>query len=269
MKSWGTGSLPIAAAVVLLAGVTALQGLWTERWNAGNTREELLATAASLEANFPGRFGDWQVERELESNPRELEVAGAVGHISRLYRNTKTNALISTFVVCATPHHASGHTPDRCYPGAGFEIAEQEHRQSVPLSDGRTAETFTGTFRKQGQTLRIFWTYGVDGTWVAPQIARIELAGKPAVNKLYAIVDETGSSDGESIAACCDFLAQLLPVFDQAVVASAQKALGTMGGAPSESATPSTSAGDATSGASGASEREATATVADQLPGTG
>jgi hypothetical protein len=256
MKSWGTGSLPIVAAVVLLAAVTALQGLWTERWNSGNTRQELLATAASLEANFPEKFGDWQVERELESNPRELEVAGAVGHISRLYRNIKTNALISTFVVCATPHHASGHTPDRCYPGAGFEIAEEEHRQSVPLSDGRTAETFTGTFRKSGQTLRIFWTYGVDGTWVAPQIARIELAGKPAVNKLYAIVDETGSTDGESIAACCDFLAQLLPVFDQAVVASAQKSLGAGGDPSTESGG---NAGDASSESPAAAESAAAA----------
>jgi len=224
MKSSGMGMLPVVLAVLLLVGVTVVQGVLTDRWTSGDMAEELRKTAASLEQNFPQNFGDWEAEKELETDPRQMEVAGAVGHISRLYRNKTTGAQISTFVVCATPHHASGHTPDRCYPGAGFEIAEQEHRQSVPLSDGRTAETFTGTFRKQGQTLRIFWTYGVDGTWVAPQIARIELAGKPAVNKLYAIVDETADTDGSAMASCVDFLAQLLPVFDEAVVAAAASA---------------------------------------------
>ena len=221
MKSSGLGMLPVVVAVLLLAGVTVVQGVLTDRWTSGNVAEQLQKTAASLEHNFPKAFGDWEAEKELETDPRQMEVAGAVGHISRLYRNKTTGAQISTFVVCATPHDASGHTPDRCYPGAGFEIAEQEHRQSVPLADGRTAETFTGTFRKQGQTLRIFWTYGVEGTWVAPQIARIELAGKPAVNKLYAIVDETGDQDGSAMASCVDFLAELLPVFDEAVVAAA------------------------------------------------
>ena len=224
MKSSGMGMLPVVLAVLLLAGVTVVQGVLTDRWKSGDVAEELRKTAASLEQNFPQSFGDWEAEKELETDPRQMEVAGAVGHISRLYRNKITGAQVSTFVVCATPSDASGHTPDRCYPGAGFEIAEQEHRQSVPLADGRTAETFTGTFRKQGQTLRIFWTYGVEGTWVAPQIARIELAGKPAINKLYAIVDETGDSDGSAMGACVDFLAQLLPVFDEAVVAAAAAA---------------------------------------------
>ena len=83
---------------------------------------------------------------------------------------------MSCSIVCATPHDASGHTPDRCYPGAGFEIGETEHRETITLTDGRTAEVFSGTFRKSGQTIRVFWTYGVRGGWVAPQIARIELA---------------------------------------------------------------------------------------------
>ena len=235
MKSSGMGMLPVVVAVLLLVAVTAVQGVLTDRWTSGDMAEELRKTAVTLEQNFPRSFGDWEAEQELETDPRQMEVAGAVGHISRLYRNKVTGQQVSTFVVCATPHDASGHTPDRCYPGAGFEIAEQEHRQSVPLSDGRTAETFTGTFRKQGQTLRIFWTYGVDGTWVAPQIARIELAGKPAVNKLYAIVDETSDQDGSAMAACVDFLATILPIFDQAVVAAA-------GDSPLESGSPESAA---------------------------
>lgn len=219
MKS---AALPLAAACLLVVGTTLVQGWWTDRWSGRDIDAELLDRAAILEKNFPNEFGTWEFFQELPSDPKQLERAGAVGHVSRLYRDTATNAKVSAFVVCATPHNASGHTPDRCYPGAGFEIAETEHRQSVPLSDGRTAETFTGTFRKTGQTLRIYWTYGGDGRWIAPQIARIELAGRGPVFKLYAIIDETRLRDGQSQAILADFLAALLPEMDR-----------TMGGAGS------------------------------------
>lgn len=215
--SWMTNLLPAALAALLVAGVTALQGTWTDRWSGRNVKAELKHAADLLETRFPNRFGNWEYVQELAGDPEQLERAGAVGHISKMFSNRETKARVSAFIVCATPHDASGHTPDRCYPGAGFEIAEAEHRQSIPLVDGGTAETFTGTFRKTGQTLRVFWTYGVDGRWIAPQIARIELAGTSAVYKLYAIIDETRLPGGESTLICTDFLSALIPAFDAAI----------------------------------------------------
>lgn len=211
------GLVPVLVGVALVAGATVLQGMWTDRWSGRNVAADLQQAAQVLEQKFPERFGGWEFVQELPSDPKQLERAGAVGHISRLFVNKETGAKVSAFIVCATPHDASGHTPDRCYPGAGFEIAEAEHRQSIPLADGRTAETFTGTFRKTGQTLRVFWTYGVDGRWIAPQIARIELAGTSAVYKLYAIIDETRLAGGQAPVVCADFLSALLPAFDAAV----------------------------------------------------
>jgi len=224
MKSSALGWFTLAGAVALVVGVTVAQGVLTERWNDKTVTKDLQEAATLLEERFPKSFGSWELERELEADPKELERAGAVGHISRLYRNTRTKARVSAFVVCARPHDASGHTPDRCYPGAGFEIGEGEHRQKVQLSDGREAETFTGTFRKTGQTLRIFWTYGIRDeadidkknvaaarSWIAPQIARIALVQEPAVYKLYAIVDETRLTSSQAMVECEDFIAQLLP----------------------------------------------------------
>lgn len=211
-------SLAVAAAAVVLVGaVTVVHGTWTERWAKRADDRVLRASATRLEDRFPAEFGEWRLEQEMETSPQELARAGAAGSIARVYRNTRTKALVSAFVVCALPHHASGHTPDRCYPGAGFEIAEAEHRQALTLNDGRAAEAFTGTFRKTGQTLRVYWTYGGDGTWLAPQIARIELAGRGAVYKLYAIIDETRMQDGQAQAICTDFLAAALPEIDRSV----------------------------------------------------
>jgi hypothetical protein len=209
---WTAG---VALAMVVCA--TYLQGRMTDRWSGRNVTAELKRAATLLESRFPERFAGWESVEELAASPRELEKAGAVGHVSRIYKNAKSKAAISTFVVCATPRDASGHTPDRCYPGAGFEIAETEHRETVPLTDGREAQVFTGTFRRAGQTLRVFWTYGVDGGWIAPQIARIELADAKAVYKLYAIIDETSLPPGVGTKVCRQFLAELLPCFDTAL----------------------------------------------------
>ena len=230
--------LTFAAALVLVVGVTVLQGLWTERW-AERRDDDLVAAAGVLERAFPTSFGDWKLDRELETSKAELERAGAVGSVSRVFRNDKTKTAISTFVVCATPYDASGHTPDRCYPGAGFEIAEQEHRETIELADGRVAEAYTGTFAKRGQTLRVFWTYGVPAereasggdeapamgleplSWVAPQIARIFLHDYPAVYKLYVIIDQTQLPGSRATKECSGFIAQLLPAFEAAIAANA------------------------------------------------
>ena len=240
MKGSVSSLIVLVVGVVLVAAVTVLQGQWTDRWSGRNVKEELAEAGRLLESRFPVRFGDWEFVRELESDPKQLERAGAVGHVSRLYRNVETGDQVSAFVVCATPHDASGHTPDRCYPGAGFEIAEAEHRQSIPLDDGRSAETFTGTFRKTGQTLRVFWTYGIadkpaDGNtaadpagkahalrWVAPQIARIALNGEPYVYKLYAIVDQTRLGGTQATLEASRFIADLLPAFDAGLAAKPQ-----------------------------------------------
>lgn len=207
----------VGVALAMVAGATFLQGRMTDRWSGRNVTAELKQAATLLESRFPKRFAGWENAEEISASPRELEKAGAVGHVSRIYKNAKSKAAVSTFVVCATPRDASGHTPDRCYPGAGFEIAETEHRETVPLADGREAQVFTGTFRRAGQTLRVFWTYGVEGEWVAPQIARIELADAKAVYKLYAIIDETSLPPGVGVKVCRDFLASLLPRFDAAL----------------------------------------------------
>lgn len=257
MSSSTSGMLTLAGVAAIVLGVTVAQGVLTERWKDKSVTKDLREAATLLEERFPESFGGWELERELDADPKELERAGAIGHVSRLYRNARSKARVSAFVVCARPHDASGHTPDRCYPGAGFEIGEAEHRQKVTLEDGREIEAFTGTFRKTGQTLRIFWTYGIrdeeaiDGqniasprSWIAPQIARIALVHEPAVYKLYAIVDETRLSGAQAIVECEDFISHLLPAFEKAVQGPAPQ--------PGEADAPTASSGAPAHPAAGA-----------------
>ena len=207
-----SGIEAVAGLLILLA--TLVQGQWTDRWSGVDVSEALARGGQRLEEQFPRSCGDWEAVNDLTPDPRGLERAGAIGHVSRIYRHRGTGRLATVFAVCATPHDASGHTPDRCYPGAGFQAEEAESRRSVTLADGRTADVFTGTFAKAGQTLRIFWTYGGDGHWIAPPIARLGLAGRPLVYKLYVIIDATAVGAAEATATGDVFLAELLPAVD-------------------------------------------------------
>lgn len=206
-----------AAAFLLILTTTFVQGRWTDRWSGVDVADELARGGERLEAEFPRSCGDWEAVGDLTPDPRGLERAGAVGHVSRIYRHRGSGGHATVFAVCATPHDASGHTPDRCYPGSGFRAEEAESRRSVTLGDGRTAEVFTGTFAKAGQTLRIYWTYGGDGRWIAPSIARLGLAGRPLVYKLYVIIDATRLGAAEAKATGEAFIAELLPAADRAL----------------------------------------------------
>ena len=55
------------------------------------------------------------------------------------------------------------------------------------------------------------------GKWIAPQIARIELANSPSVFKIYAIIDETAMPRGEGSRTGLQFLSDLIPEFDRVI----------------------------------------------------
>jgi hypothetical protein len=57
----------------------------------------------------------------------------------------------------------------------------------------------------------------VTGKWIAPQIARIELANNPSVFKIYAIIDETAMPRGEGSRTGLQFLSDLIPEFDRVI----------------------------------------------------
>ena len=79
MKLSGSHLAVVAGAALLVVGATVVQGRWTERWTP-ISRDAVIHAAKLLEERFPERFGEWEFERELESDPKELEAAGAVGH---------------------------------------------------------------------------------------------------------------------------------------------------------------------------------------------
>ncbi|MFZ4731556.1 MAG: hypothetical protein ACOYK7_03340, partial [Pirellulales bacterium] len=79
--------LPVVLAGAVVVLVTAVQGLWTERWSNRDIAGELKTSAEILEEVFPTEVGPWRYVDVVESAAEQLEAAGAVGHVARLYQH--------------------------------------------------------------------------------------------------------------------------------------------------------------------------------------
>ncbi|MGO9600788.1 MAG: exosortase-associated EpsI family protein [Isosphaeraceae bacterium] len=202
----------VVAAMVLIIGVGLVHGSWTNRWRMAPGLAEL---AAHLES-VPMAVGDWVAARR-EMSPRELAATGATGCLSRTYTNPKTGVAVSVLLLCGLPGDVTVHTPEACYPGAGYTLATPTNHIRRYGSDGQTAEFQTAVARRGGakpSVLRIYWSWRGSKGWAAPQDARWRLAAEPILSKLYVIRETGGRVSDPHDDPSEEFLALLLPELD-------------------------------------------------------
>ena len=200
---------PLAAGLILANAW--LHGAWTGRWNDDAT---ILAAQAERVEALPLTLGDWEGEA-LEVDPRTVRKAGLVGHISRRYRNRLSGGEITMMLVCGRPGPISVHTPEICYRGAGYEMADA----AVPFPVTGTAHAFwLGVFQKPKPSvappLKIYWAWNADGSWQAPGNPRLCYAHCPALFKLYVVNKLTPSDNPSATDAAQEFLQRVIPVLE-------------------------------------------------------
>ena len=133
------------------------------------------------------------------------------------YRNTRTGTIIDLLVVCGRPGPVSVHTPDICYPGAGYEPT-QSQPETVTFQLGTataSGEFFTADFEKPGsfprQAIRVYWSWSSAGQWTIPPNPRLAFAGRSFVYKLYLILPETREVDAPTHGAIVRFCRSVFP----------------------------------------------------------
>jgi hypothetical protein len=157
----------VVADMGLIIGVGLVHGSWTNRWRMAPGLAELAAHLKSV----PMAVGDWAAARR-EMSPRELAATGATGCLSRTYTNPKTGIAVSVLLLCVLPGDVTVHTPEACYPGAGYTLETPTNHVRRYGSDGQTAEFQTAVARRGG-----FEAFGAAHLLV---LARLEgLVGSP------------------------------------------------------------------------------------------
>jgi hypothetical protein len=200
----------LLAAAVLISLVGYLHGSWTNRWGAN----EALTGLARRFATVPASVGDW-TSVDVPFSERELKQAGATSSLVRRYTNRVTGEVVSIFVIAGLPSDIAAHTPEVCYPGAGYVLGETV-RVEVPgvrNASLRTAEAVNDQPGGPGR-IRLFWGWDSGDGWNAPEDARGLYTGLPALCKLYATRAVVGNSIPSAGDPTLDLLRLLLPQLD-------------------------------------------------------
>ena len=112
----------------LLLGISGGIRFWRE-WQFAS----LAATSSSppfrLE-ELPRDLGNWQSIKENDSqlDPKVARIAGSSDSIIRTYLDRKSGDQMSALVIYGLSQQVFAHTPDACYPAAGYQLVERPHR---------------------------------------------------------------------------------------------------------------------------------------------
>jgi hypothetical protein len=203
----------VCAVLTVLAALVSsgvVQGLWTNRWASTAALERATARMAGL----PMTLGDWD-GRPGEVDPRQLDVADVSGCLCRHYVNRRTGAVVTVLLLCGRPGPIAVHTPEVCYPGAGFAQVGGRVKRAAP---GQAGEFWAYRFQKDAavpERLSVLATWNAAGRWEAAEHPRAAFAAYPALYKLYLIrpvpPEDEPAEDGPS----AEFLRALLPALGE------------------------------------------------------
>jgi len=214
----------VGVAVVLITSMSVVQGIWSDRWSRENPEAELFAERLK---DVPLNFGDWEGV-DTKVGPSGLKGAGAIGHISRVYKNSNTGEVVSLFIICGHSRDVSWHAPNQCYPRAGYEQHHERLRHTIRFAGGqdeepRTAQFWRAEFEKATDQRidkqRVFWAWNADGEWLAPEIPKTEFGNLRALYKMYFIthLPAVGDPKPAEMSASIGFGQEFLPLVTSAL----------------------------------------------------
>jgi hypothetical protein len=206
----------LAAGVFSLAliGATGVcHGVWTGRWHAA---PDLTPMIAALD-RIPMNIGQWH-GKPASLDPGEIERTGASGSWMRTYEHESSGEIVSVLLIVGRPGPVAVHSPDVCYPAAGYEASEAPVHQRVTAKNGTTAEFWKVDFRKEmvpiPGRLRIYWAWRGSGGWSAPLTPRLAFAREDCLYKLYVVRSLPPSPENDRSDASVDFIETFLTQFD-------------------------------------------------------
>lgn len=210
--------LPVGFGFIAILACFAWQAQVVDRFGDSSV------TAAELAQRFeqvPMVVGEWEAKGDLEVSKDIRQRAGAVGHVSRMYKNADGDEVVLWLIV-GHPRDVVRHTPDICYPSQGFRQLKEAVPHEFKLesspdgSEAAQAEFWTAAFNREANrqetTERVFWAWSVDGDWEAPKNPRYHFpASYRALFKMYFTVRETESNAGAALSPANDFAEVFIP----------------------------------------------------------
>jgi hypothetical protein len=179
--------------VGLFLGLSGSFRYWRE-WRFQALSKESESSPFPLEG-FPKDLGEWQSIEGLETklDPLIARIAGSKDHLIRTYQNRTSGESVVVMILYGLAEMISSHTPEVCYPSAGYKNVPPTRDFDVPIPGSTEKASFREelfikysagaaihervyhSFRNAGQ-----WTPDMQSRWKAfryhPGMFKIQVA---------------------------------------------------------------------------------------------
>jgi hypothetical protein len=156
--------------VSLLLGISGGIRYWRDWEVQSRFKESKIAPFALSE--FPSTLGDWRVVEGSETtlDPEIAQISGSSDHMIRTYVNEKSGETAVVMVLYGLAYLVWPHTPDACYPAAGFKPVPPA--RNVEVQTPRTMatapfrmQTFVKFRGGQGNYQDVYYSFFNAGRW--------------------------------------------------------------------------------------------------------
>lgn len=202
----------IVLITAFLGCAAYIHGMWSNRWaNAGQVQGK------NLLAGLGEEIGDWRCGEFMTINA--ADVPPNTKCETRRFDPMKDGLPMVVSITSGSPGAVAVHTPDVCYLGAGFQLRGAVTKQTIPLTDGKSATFYLADFVKSKATgnemIRVRWAWSGNGNWEAPDYPRWTFARVPVLYKLYIVHPLTDDDDLTKNDPYRKFVADLTPALSQ------------------------------------------------------
>lgn len=158
-------TLRVAVVLGLLAASGAVRA-----WQAGRVQSILTEGRNSPFplATIPKSMGDWKGE-DAELDPQIVRGTGSTDLITRHYVNGRTGVALDVIVLYGPTSDMFIHSPEACYPKAGFDRVEGPAERPVSSEHANKIPFRSLVYRKgeggPADLQEVYFTWWYDGRW--------------------------------------------------------------------------------------------------------
>jgi hypothetical protein len=125
------------AVTCLILGISGGLRYWRE-WKFASLAVKSEAAPFSL-SRLPRVAGSWQAGEgsETQLDPDVARIAGSTDHIVRSYLDEKSGEQASALILYGMAATVFAHTPEACYPSAGYQLVKGPVDGTITLPDAK------------------------------------------------------------------------------------------------------------------------------------
>jgi hypothetical protein len=158
-------------------------------------------------------LGTW-AGTPTEMDPRIVDATGSTDHVTRRYVDGRTGVILDVIVLYGPTSNVFIHSPELCYPKAGFASAGDTMSRQIPCPGGPVpfrSLAYTKGEGSQADRQEVYYSWRYNGRWSTSVSSPKESARIPGMYKVQ-VARRISPRESRAVSNPCEsFLELLLP----------------------------------------------------------